>query len=169
MDCPQSRDPAKGRVFVMNQDQVDIYSAIVTCMIVPYQATLGFSVLLPSGEELRSNSVVRNCKIQMQGHDFCAYFIILDMADFYVIFGMDWLSQHAATINKIELVKNIPEVFTDNIVGLPPTRDIEFGIDLVPGTTPISEATYRLAPNEMKEFKDQLQELLDKGFIKLSV
>ncbi|XP_073120161.1 uncharacterized protein [Henckelia pumila] len=58
-----------------------------------------FSVSLPSGEELKSNSVVRNCKIQMQGLDLCADFIVLEMTKFSLIFGMDWLSQHEATID----------------------------------------------------------------------
>ena len=50
-----------------------------------------------------------------------------------------------------------------------PDRDVKFVIDLLPGTTPISKAPYRIAPAEMKELKAQLQDLLDKGFIRLSV
>ena len=52
---------------------------------------------------------------------------------------------------------------------LPFDREIEFAIDLVPGTTPISMAPYRMAPAELKELKLQLQELLEKGFIRPSV
>ena len=52
---------------------------------------------------------------------------------------------------------------------MPPDREIEFSIDLQPGTTPISQASYRMAPVELKELKVQLQDLLDKGYIRPSV
>ena len=57
------------------------------------------------------------------------------------------------------------DVFLDNLLGLPPDHEIEFSIDLLPGTTPISKAPYRMAPTELKELKEQLVEMLDKGFI----
>ncbi|RVW80784.1 Transposon Ty3-I Gag-Pol polyprotein [Vitis vinifera] len=61
------------------------------------------------------------------------------------------------------------DVVTDDLPGLPPEREVEFTFDLAPGTTPISKPSYRMAPMELKELKIQLQELLDKGFIKPSV
>ncbi|GKA66219.1 putative reverse transcriptase domain-containing protein [Tanacetum coccineum] len=60
------------------------------------------------------------------------------------------------------------EVFPDDLSGLPPTRQVEFRIELVPGTTPVARAPYRLALTEMKELSVQLQELLEKGFIRQS-
>ncbi|GKF49718.1 hypothetical protein Tco_0142969, partial [Tanacetum coccineum] len=70
------------------------------------------------------------------------------------------------------IVKNFPEVFPEDLPGLPPTktRQVEFHIDLVPGAAPVALAPYRLAPSEaeMKELADQLQELSDKGFIRPS-
>nr|GFC04004.1 uncharacterized protein [Tanacetum cinerariifolium] len=54
------------------------------------------------------------------------------------------------------------------VTGLPPTRQVEFQIDLIPGAAPVARAPYRLAPSEMKELSDQLQELSDKGFIRPS-
>ncbi|GKG24642.1 hypothetical protein Tco_0395270, partial [Tanacetum coccineum] len=54
------------------------------------------------------------------------------------------------------------------LLGLPPPRQVEFRIDLVPGAAPIARALYRLAPSEMKELSVQLQELLEKGFIRPS-
>jgi hypothetical protein len=61
------------------------------------------------------------------------------------------------------------DVFPEELLGIPPDREIEFTIDLLPNTAPISKAPYRMAPLELKELKDQLQELLDKGFIRPSV
>nr|GFC48408.1 transposon Tf2-9 polyprotein [Tanacetum cinerariifolium] len=53
--------------------------------------------------------------------------------------------------------------------GIPPVREVEFNIELIPGAEPISKAPYRMAPVELKELKDQLQELLERGFIRPSV
>ncbi|GJR68586.1 hypothetical protein Tco_0014651 [Tanacetum coccineum] len=71
-------------------------------------------------------------------------------------------------LEDIPVVKEFPEVFPEDLSGLPPVRQVEFHIDLVPGATPIARAPYRLAPSEMKELSDQLQELSDKGFIRPS-
>ncbi|KAJ9547289.1 hypothetical protein OSB04_019832 [Centaurea solstitialis] len=71
-------------------------------------------------------------------------------------------------ISDIKVVCDYPEVFLDDLDSLPPEREIEFRIDLVPGATPIARAPYRLALSEMKEMQAQLQELLDKGFIRPS-
>ena len=60
------------------------------------------------------------------------------------------------------------DVFPEDLPGLPPIREIEFTIDLVPGTSPISIPPYRMAPAELKELKTQLEELQDKGFIRPS-
>ncbi|KAJ9544987.1 hypothetical protein OSB04_024694 [Centaurea solstitialis] len=68
-------------------------------------------------------------------------------------------------VKDVEVVRDYPEVFPEDLVSLPPDREIEFRIDLVPGATPIAKAPYRLAPSELKEMLAQLQELLDKGFI----
>ncbi|KAL0533872.1 hypothetical protein IC582_028143 [Cucumis melo] len=67
------------------------------------------------------------------------------------------------------VVRDYPDVFPEELPGLPPHREIEFAIELEPGTVPISRAPHRMAPAELKELKVQLQELLDKGFIRPSV
>ncbi|KAL0539443.1 hypothetical protein IC582_023655 [Cucumis melo] len=67
------------------------------------------------------------------------------------------------------VVREYPDVFLDELPGLPPPREVDFAIELEPGTAPISKAPYRMAPAELKELKVQLQELLDKGFIRPSV
>ncbi|KAL4013983.1 hypothetical protein IC575_026168 [Cucumis melo] len=67
------------------------------------------------------------------------------------------------------VVRDYPDVFPEELPGLPPHREVEFANELEPGTVPISRAPYRMAPAELKELKVQLQELLDKGFIRPSV
>ncbi|GKF77653.1 hypothetical protein Tco_0230123 [Tanacetum coccineum] len=68
----------------------------------------------------------------------------------------------------VPVIRDFPEVFPDDLPGLPPPRQVEFKIELVPGAAPVARALYRLAPSEMKELADQLQELSEKGFIRPS-
>ena len=69
-------------------------------------------------------------------------------------------------IEDIPVVCEYANVFSDDLPGMPPDRDIEFFIELQPGTAPISKRPYRMSPKELAELKIQLQELLDKGFIR---
>ncbi|XP_042423226.1 uncharacterized protein LOC122010819 [Zingiber officinale] len=80
-ECPLLTEPTKGRVFAMTQEQVDLDTAIIT------------------REELHSNRMVKNCQMMMQDHMVGARFIVLEMTEFDVILGMDWLVQHEAVID----------------------------------------------------------------------
>ncbi|GJV75762.1 putative reverse transcriptase domain-containing protein [Tanacetum coccineum] len=71
-------------------------------------------------------------------------------------------------LEDVPVICDFPEVFPDDLPGLPPPRQVEFKIDLVPGAAPVARAPYRLAPSEMKELSEQLRELLEKGFIRPS-
>ncbi|GJU75674.1 hypothetical protein Tco_1272744 [Tanacetum coccineum] len=68
----------------------------------------------------------------------------------------------------VPVIHDFPEVFPEELPGLPPPRQVEFRIDLVPGAAPLVRASYRLAPSKMKELSVQLQELMEKGFIRPS-
>jgi hypothetical protein len=68
-------------------------------------------------------------------------------------------------IQDIPVVCEFPDVFPEDLPGLPPERDVEFVIELKPGTAPVSRRSYRMPPNELAELKTQLQDLLEKGFI----
>nr|GEU93683.1 putative reverse transcriptase domain-containing protein [Tanacetum cinerariifolium] len=69
-------------------------------------------------------------------------------------------------LEDVPIVRDFPKVFPEDLSGIPPARQVEFQIDLVPGAAPVARAPYRLAPFEMKELAKQLQELSDKGFIR---
>ena len=71
-------------------------------------------------------------------------------------------------LEKVPVVNEFFDVFPEDLPGLPPDREIEFEIYLATGTEPISIASYRMAPAELKELKVQLEELLSKGFVKTS-
>lgn len=73
------------------------------------------------------------------------------------------------TVDKVRTVKEFQDVFLEELPRLPPNREVEFGIDLLPETIPVSIAPYRMAPKELVELKAQIQELLDRGFIRPSV
>ncbi|XP_070057880.1 uncharacterized protein [Nicotiana tomentosiformis] len=88
--------------------------------------------------------------------------------DAYLAYVRD-VSVDTPIVESILVVRDFHDVFPVDLSGMPPDRDIDFGIDLLPGTHPISIPSYRMAPTELKELKEQLQELLDKGFIRPSV
>ncbi|GKG52654.1 hypothetical protein Tco_0549766, partial [Tanacetum coccineum] len=67
-------------------------------------------------------------------------------------------------LEDILVVREFLKVFPEDLHGLPPVRQVEFQIDLIPGATPVARAPYRLAPSEMKELSNQLQELAGQGF-----
>ena len=66
------------------------------------------------------------------------------------------------------VVRDYPDVFPDELPGMPPDREIEFLIDLIPSTSPIAKRPYRMPANELAEFKEQIRELRAKGFIRPS-
>ncbi|XP_070025917.1 uncharacterized protein [Nicotiana sylvestris] len=72
------------------------------------------------------------------------------------------------TLQSVPIVNEFPTAFPDELPGIPPEREIDFAIDLLPDTQPISIPPYRMAPAELRELKEQLKDLLDKGFIKTS-
>ncbi|GKE02972.1 putative reverse transcriptase domain-containing protein [Tanacetum coccineum] len=71
-------------------------------------------------------------------------------------------------LEDIPVVREFLEVFHEDLPGLPPVRQVEFQIDLIPGTAPVARVPYRLAPSEMQEISNQLQELSDQDFIRPS-
>ncbi|XP_070046831.1 uncharacterized protein [Nicotiana tomentosiformis] len=75
----------------------------------------------------------------------------------------------APILESVPVVNKFPEVFLDNLPGIPPDREIDFGIDVMPGTQPITIPPHRMAPAELKELKEQLKDLLGKGFTRPSV
>nr|GFB85141.1 putative reverse transcriptase domain-containing protein [Tanacetum cinerariifolium] len=71
-------------------------------------------------------------------------------------------------LENVPIVRDFPKVFPEDLPGLPPTRQVVFQIDLIPGAAPVARAPYRLTPLEMKELSEQLKELSNKGFIRPS-
>ncbi|GKD91747.1 hypothetical protein Tco_1367254 [Tanacetum coccineum] len=96
--------------------------------------------------------------VEMGSHVFLAHVTTKEIED----------KSEKKRLEDVPIVKDFPDVFPEDLPGLPQTRQVEFHIDLVLGAAPVARAPYRLAPSEMKELADQLQELSDKGFIRPS-
>ena len=187
-------------------------------------------VSLLAGDPLVSDIVVRDSRVLNGGQEFPADLVALDMRDFDMALGIDWLSRHRATLNcykkevklhrpgklevkfrgirrelsssmlsalavqrmlrkgcqgylsyvvetgkegtlvdEIPVVRDFPDEFPGDNAGLPPEREVEFTIDLIPGTELVSIPPYRMAPTELREIKAQLEEFLSKGFIRSSI
>ena len=86
----------------------------------------------------------------------------------YIAYVMDTSRTGSRVLSEMPVVREFPDVFPEDLPGVPPERQVEFRIDLVPGAAPIARTPYRLAPPEMQELSTQLQELLDQGFIRPS-
>ncbi|XP_052198240.1 uncharacterized protein LOC127805518 [Diospyros lotus] len=183
---------------------------------------LGYQMIIatPMGLILETTVGCQGCKLDMGGESFKINLAVLDIQDFDMIIGMDFLSVHEAKVDcknktvslrkpngewisfqgqnnrikrkhgvtlqalqsakpesskknleldSVRVVNKYPEVFPEDLPRLPPPREIEFSIDLVPGMQPISIPPYKMAPAEMRELKEQLQDLVNKEFIRPSV
>ncbi|GJY31265.1 putative reverse transcriptase domain-containing protein [Tanacetum coccineum] len=123
-----------------------------------------------------TNTVIQGATLTLLNQPFKIDFMPIKFGSFDVVIGMDWLSKYHDRIICDEKVIHIPingetlviRVFPEALPGLLPIRQVEFQIDLIPGATPVARAPYRLAPSEMQELSNQLQELSDRSFIRPS-
>ncbi|GJY17023.1 putative reverse transcriptase domain-containing protein [Tanacetum coccineum] len=147
--------------------------------IIPDTLDVSYAVELADGRIAETNIVLRGCTIGLLGHPFNIDLMPVELGSFDIIIGMDWLANNRAVIICDEKMHHIVyedsevygerlSVITKDLPGLPPTRQVEFQIDLVPGVAPVARAPYRVALSEMQELSAQLQELSDKGFIRPS-
>ncbi|GKD86024.1 putative reverse transcriptase domain-containing protein, partial [Tanacetum coccineum] len=142
--------------------------------ITPNTLDVSYAVELADGRISETNTILRGCMLGLLGHPFNINLIPVELGSFDVIIFMDWLANHHADKSEEKRLEDMPtvrdfsEVFPEDLLGLPPTRQVEFQIDLVPGAAPVAHAPYRLAPSELQELSTQVQELFDKGFIRPS-
>ncbi|GJX40499.1 putative reverse transcriptase domain-containing protein [Tanacetum coccineum] len=129
----------------------------------PSIANPGYVIEVANGKKKEVDRIFRGCRLELGDSIFPIDLIPLGQGSFDVIVGMDWLSNQKVVIVCHEKIVRI-------LVkeGLPPQRQVEFRIFLIPGATPVAKSPNRLAPSEMQELSEQLQELQDKGFIRPS-
>ncbi|GJR71941.1 putative reverse transcriptase domain-containing protein [Tanacetum coccineum] len=152
---------------IIGMDWLVKYQAIIVCAEKIVRIPWGNETLIVHGDE--SN----------RGNESRLHIISYTKTQEYMLKGCPVFLAHVTTkedkdksekkrLEDIPIVQEFPEVFPEDFPGLPPTRQVEFQIDLVPGAALVARAPYRLAPAEMKELSEQLQELSDKGFIRPS-
>nr|GEV36063.1 putative reverse transcriptase domain-containing protein [Tanacetum cinerariifolium] len=169
------------------------FSALI--YITPTTLENHYDVELADGKIIGVNTIVRGCTLNVMNHPFNIDLMHVPFGSFDVIIGMDWLTKYHGVIicdekigcdaflahitmkeakdksegkqlEDVPIVRDFPKVFLEDLLSIPPTRQVEFQIDLVPGAAPVAWAPYLLAPSEMKELTEQLQELSNKGFIR---
>nr|GEU92319.1 hypothetical protein [Tanacetum cinerariifolium] len=163
--------------------------------IAPTTLDYSYVVELVDGRVVESNTILRGCTLNLLNHPLNIDLMPVELDSFDVIIGMDWLSKYHSIfvcdekvvrilydneitkkktkdkseekrLEDVPIMRDFSEVFPEDFLGLPPTREVEFHIDLDLGTALVARAPYRLAPSEMQELLSQLQELADKGFIR---
>ncbi|XP_070034868.1 uncharacterized protein [Nicotiana tomentosiformis] len=125
-----------------------------------------FLVATPVGESLLAEYVYRACQILVEGRDTLADLIKGCLGLLAIV---NDIRKEIISIENVPVVREFYDVFPEDLPGLPPVREIDFGIDFLPDTQPISIPPYRMEPTELRDLKQQLQDLLDKGFIRPSV
>nr|GEX93450.1 hypothetical protein [Tanacetum cinerariifolium] len=152
---------------IIGMDWLVKYHAVIVCDEKLVRVPFGDEILIFHGDG--SNN----------GHESRLNIISCTKTQTYLLKGCPIFLAHVTTkenednskekrLEDVPIVQDFPEVFPEDLSGIPPTRQVEFQIDLVPGAAPVARAPYRLAPFEMKELSDQLKELADKGFIRPS-
>ncbi|KAJ9543820.1 hypothetical protein OSB04_023527 [Centaurea solstitialis] len=138
---------------IRNKAKIDCEQKMVCVLLPDGRSTVIYGVKRDRSSRLIS--IIKENRCIMKG---CIWYLV------YVINS----GKEKLEVKDVEVVCEYPEVFPDDLDSLPPEREIEFRIDFVPGATPIAKAPYRLAPSELEEMSAQLQELLNKGFIRPS-
>ncbi|MQL69254.1 hypothetical protein Taro_001539 [Colocasia esculenta] len=145
---------------ILGMDWLERYGAVMECqkkrvhLRIPGEAAFYFQGIVPPTSRFLV-CALRAGKLLASG---CQGFLVSAVT----------LDQIASGVGDIPVVCEFPNVFPEELPGLPPEREIEFTIELVPGTVPFAQAPYHMAPAELRELKRQLEELLEKGYIRPS-
>ncbi|XP_076912208.1 uncharacterized protein LOC143570440 [Bidens hawaiensis] len=146
---------------VLGMDWLSNYDANIVCgeKLIQLKAPDGSPVTIRGDRSClmpRVISMIKDGRLMQRGCTAYLAYVIDSKAD-------------CTKLEDVPVVREFPDVFPDDLYDVPQDRQIEFQIDLIPGAKPVAKAPYRLAPSEMKELWTQLQDLLDKGFIRLSI
>ncbi|GJW19849.1 putative reverse transcriptase domain-containing protein [Tanacetum coccineum] len=146
--CGNQGNQDRGRAFMLGAEEARQDSNIVTGLE-PSDLGFRYEIEIASGQLVEIDKFIKGCKLEIKGHVFD-----IDLMPF----GHE----------NFDVIIDFPEVFLDDLSGLPPIQEIEFRIELTPRATPVAKSSYRLAPSELEELSGQLKELHDKGFIRPS-
>ncbi|GJS28371.1 putative reverse transcriptase domain-containing protein [Tanacetum coccineum] len=163
-------------LFDLGADRSFVSNAFSTLLdITPFALDVSYAVELANGRTSETSIILRGCTLGLLGHPFnidLMPIVRIPYGNEILIVQEEKRDKKKSMLSIISCVKAQKymekEVFPEDLPGLPPVRQVEFRIDLVPGAAPVARAPYRLARSEMEELVTQLQELFDKGFIRPS-
>nr|GFA07869.1 putative reverse transcriptase domain-containing protein [Tanacetum cinerariifolium] len=171
------------------------FSALVD--ITPTTLENHYDVELDDEKIIRINTIIRGCTLNFMNYPFNIDLMPVPLGSFDVIIRMDWLTKYHGVIicderigcdvflahittkeakdksegkplEDVPIVRDFRKIFLEDLSNIPLARQVYFQIDLVPSAAPVARAPYRLALSKMKKLAEQLQELSEKGFIRLS-
>ncbi|GJT89423.1 putative reverse transcriptase domain-containing protein [Tanacetum coccineum] len=152
--CPKRKDQqaegARGRAYVMRNEEPQQDPNMDT----------SYDVELADGKVVSTNTILRGCPLNLLNHLFKIDLLPIELGSFDVVIGMDWLSEHHVVtmcgdkivqhvtekklakkrLEDVPIIRDFPEVFLKDLPGIPPTRQVEFQIDFMPGATPVTRA-----------------------------
>ncbi|GJT08062.1 putative reverse transcriptase domain-containing protein [Tanacetum coccineum] len=176
--CRKTNINAQGRAYMLKDRNAQQDPNVVTDTF--------YDIEMADGNLVSTNTVIKGCTLTLLNQPFEIDLMPIKLSSFNVVIGMDWLSKYHAKIlcdekvvhipindetliirvmekksdekrlEVIPVVKEFPNVFPKDLPGLPPVRQVEFQIDLIPGASPVAQTPYRLAPSEMHELSNQL-------------
>ncbi|GKA66509.1 hypothetical protein Tco_0766317, partial [Tanacetum coccineum] len=165
---------ARGKACVLGGGDANPGSNTVTDIILS-ALNVSYAVELADGRTSETNTVLRGCTLGLLGHPFNIDLMPIDLVRIpyeneilIVTVKENKDESKEKRLEDVPAVRDFPEVFPEDLPGLPPIQQVEFQIDLVPGAAPVARASYRLAPSKIEELSTQLQELSDKRFIRPS-
>nr|GEX77862.1 reverse transcriptase domain-containing protein [Tanacetum cinerariifolium] len=143
----------------------------------------GYVIEVANGKKEELDKIIHDCKVELGNYLFTIDLIPLGHGSFDVMVRMDWLSKNKDEIvchekvvriplegelSDIPIVRYFTDVFSKGLSRLPPQRKVEFRIDLIPRAALVVKSPYRLAPSELQELSEKLQELQDKDYQELN-
>nr|GEU59435.1 hypothetical protein [Tanacetum cinerariifolium] len=167
----KQKNQARGRAFTLEAKEARQDPNIVTG-IEPSELGFRYEIKIANEKLVEIDKVIKGWKLEIEGHVFDINLIPFGHESFYVIIEIPkekarlLMSTNPRDYKQEEIfvVRDFPEVLSNDLLGLPPLREIE----LIPGAIPVEKSPYRLAPSELEELSGQLRELQDKGFIRPS-
>nr|GFA52782.1 putative reverse transcriptase domain-containing protein [Tanacetum cinerariifolium] len=147
--------------------------------IAPTSLNTSYEVELADGNVVSTNTVLRRCTLALAVIDCYEKIVRIPLPNGEILEvqgerpekdpgSLACIKADEKKLDNIQVVQDFPEIFPDDLSGLPPVREIEFRIDLIPGALQVIKSPYRLAPSEMSELSSQLKELQEKAFIRPS-
>ncbi|GJR99957.1 ribonuclease H-like domain-containing protein [Tanacetum coccineum] len=131
-----------------------------------------YEIKIASDLKVVTNMIVQGCRLELEGHTFIIDFIPFGHGSFDREFGSSWRTSRMETktvkdnkvnepkLEDIPVMRELPGMFPEDLSGLPPSCEVEFHIDLIPGAMPVAKSPYLMAPLEMQELSNQLKELV---------